>query len=71
MYSLSRCRKVAAPQSLITGQQAYSGEPGLAAENTAFAAEMRALNADTDPLDTHGQAGDILFWHHRLGRKRA
>ena len=55
----------------ITGQQAYSGEPGLAAENTAFGAEMRALNADTEPLDTHGQAGDIVFWHHRLGRKNS
>ena len=25
---------------------------------------MRRLNLDTDPVDTYGEAGDIVFWHH-------
>jgi hypothetical protein len=53
--------------AFIDGQQAYSGDPGLVAEDSEFAAEMRRLNADTDPVDTFGEAGDMFFWHHRLG----
>ncbi len=29
--------------------------------------EVRAVEADTDPVDCHGKAGDLVFWHHRMG----
>lgn len=29
--------------------------------------EVARVEADTPSLDCHGQAGDLVFWHHRLG----
>jgi len=30
-------------------------------------AAMERVNRDTPPVECHGKAGDIVFWHHRLG----
>lgn len=30
-----------------------------------YAAEIIALNEDTEAVECHGHAGDIVFWHHR------
>jgi len=29
--------------------------------------EVANVEADTPPVDCYGDAGDIVFWHHRLG----
>ncbi len=29
--------------------------------------EVKAVEADTPPVDCHGEVGDVVFWHHRLG----
>lgn len=29
--------------------------------------EVQRVEADTDPVECFGDAGDIVFWHHRLG----
>lgn len=31
----------------------------------AYLAEIDALNRDTQPVECYGEAGDIVFWHHR------
>lgn len=28
--------------------------------------ELAAIEADTEPVDCHGSAGDVVLWHHRL-----
>ena len=33
----------------------------------AYLAEVARVEADTPPVDCHGQAGDVVLWHHRLG----
>jgi hypothetical protein len=33
----------------------------------AYLAEVQAVEADTQAVDCYGEAGDIVFWHHRLG----
>ena len=35
-------------------------------DEAAYEKVRTAFNQRT-PVDTHGQAGDIVFWHHRLG----
>ena len=30
--------------------------------------EVSAVEADTDPVDCHGKAGYLVFWHHRMGQ---
>lgn len=32
----------------------------------AYLAELQRVIADTEPVECHGKAGDIVFWHHRL-----
>jgi len=32
----------------------------------SYLAELAQLQADTRPVDCHGQCGDVVFWHHRL-----
>ena len=32
----------------------------------AYQAELQRVIADTEPVECHGKAGDIVFWHHRL-----
>lgn len=29
--------------------------------------EVQQVEADTPPVDCHGEAGDVVFWHHRMG----
>ena len=29
--------------------------------------EVARVEADTPPVDCHGNAGDVVFWHHRMG----
>jgi hypothetical protein len=29
--------------------------------------EIQRVEADTQPVDCHGEAGDLVFWHHRMG----
>ena len=36
-------------------------------EDSPYADEMRRCNDDTTPVDVHGEAGDVVFWHHRCG----
>lgn len=36
-------------------------------EDSAYADEMRRINDDTTPIDVYGDAGDVIFWHHRTG----
>ena len=31
-----------------------------------YLAEIDRIMADTTPVDCHGNAGDVVFWHHRL-----
>lgn len=31
-----------------------------------YLAELERVEGDTAPLECHGEAGDIVFWHHRL-----
>jgi len=33
----------------------------------AYLAEQALVDADTDPVEACGGAGDVIFWHHRLG----
>ncbi|MDE0025176.1 MAG: phytanoyl-CoA dioxygenase family protein, partial [Spirochaetaceae bacterium] len=28
---------------------------------------MERVNRGTPPVECHGKAGDVVFWHHRLG----
>jgi len=32
----------------------------------AYLNELDAIVQDTPPVDCHGKAGDVVFWHHRL-----
>lgn len=32
----------------------------------AYQTELQHVIADTEPVECHGKAGDIVFWHHRL-----
>ena len=32
--------------------------------------EIAAIRADTYPVECHGRAGTIIFWHHRLGHAK-
>jgi hypothetical protein len=32
-----------------------------------YVQEVEKVEADTPPVDCYGEAGDIVFWHHRLG----
>ena len=31
-----------------------------------YLAELDAIMRDTEPVDCHGSAGDVVLWHHRL-----
>ena len=33
----------------------------------AYLEEVRKVEDDTPSVDCHGAAGDVVFWHHRLG----
>ncbi|MDE0449883.1 MAG: phytanoyl-CoA dioxygenase family protein [Spirochaetaceae bacterium] len=33
----------------------------------AHDAALERVNRDTPPVECHGKAGDVVFWHHRLG----
>ncbi len=33
----------------------------------AYVEEVTKVEADTEPVECYGEAGDIVFWHHRLG----
>lgn len=35
-------------------------------QSPAYEAEMKAVMADTPPVDCHGKEGDVVLWHHRL-----
>ena len=41
---------------------AYKGS----AHSDAYLAELEKVIAEIEPVECHGQAGDIVFWHHRL-----
>ena len=47
------------------GKQLH-GQQGMN-EDSPYADEMRRCNDDTTPVDVHGEAGDVVFWHHRVG----
>lgn len=34
---------------------------------SAFRTEVERLLRDTEPVECHGETGDIVFWHHRCG----
>ena len=36
------------------------------AHSTEYLAELAKVIAEVEPVECHGQAGDIVFWHHRL-----
>ena len=36
------------------------------AHSDAYLAELEKVIAEIEPVECHGQAGDIVFWHHRL-----
>lgn len=36
------------------------------AHSDAYEAELQRIIDDTEPVECYGQAGDIVFWHHRL-----
>lgn len=47
--------RLAKDGELLTGQQGMR-------EESEYADELKRLNADTEPVDTHGEAGDCVFW---------
>jgi hypothetical protein len=36
------------------------------AHSDAYLVELEKVIAEIEPVECHGQAGDIVFWHHRL-----
>ena len=32
-----------------------------------YLSQVKAIEAGTTPVDCHGKAGDLVFWHHRMG----
>ncbi|MFT7688466.1 MAG: hypothetical protein ACI9FB_003830 [Candidatus Azotimanducaceae bacterium] len=32
-----------------------------------YLSEVNQVESDTSPVDCHGEAGDLVFWHHRMG----
>lgn len=35
-------------------------------QSEAYEAEVKAIMADTEPVDCWGKEGDVILWHHRL-----
>ena len=46
----------------------YSHLPGFKgiAHSDAYLVELERVIKEIEPIECHGQAGDIVFWHHRL-----
>jgi hypothetical protein len=58
-------------QQCMNGRLAHDGtwlegQQGMN-EDSAYADELRRLNLDTEPVDTFGETGTVVFWHHRCG----